>query len=149
VPSQVSSENRVPSPTTKEPCLRKVSLWCINPFQKGESVGLAWTSAIVFVFKYLLHSSSYHIPSSLMILNNHLLKRQLFLTSRTSMPKPPWSFDRQTMFHFVSLYFFFVLVTLPKETRAKKVKPLPYPYGYFEEREQEHWQASWHRVYED
>jgi hypothetical protein len=34
-----------------------------------------------------------------------LLNKHLFLIYRTSIPKPPWSFGRQTMFHFVSRYF--------------------------------------------
>jgi hypothetical protein len=41
-------------------------------------------------------------------LNNHLLSKHLFLISRTSIPRPPWSLGRQMMFHLVGLYFLYV-----------------------------------------
>jgi hypothetical protein len=96
-PSQTSFQNRVLvlAPTTKEPRwkkssftpIRRVSMW----------VWLAF--ARVFC---CCHTSS--LDKSL---NSHLLSKQLFLSSSTSIPRPPWSLGRQIMFHFVKRYFFF------------------------------------------
>src|SRR3954469_22169538 len=37
--------------------------------------------------------------------HSHLLRRHLFLTSRFSIPRPPWSFGLQMISHLASRYF--------------------------------------------
>jgi hypothetical protein len=96
----------IPFPIWKKPLLKNSSFTRIRPFQKDESVGFACTADKVLCLKYLLRSSSCHTPSSLSNLKSHLLSKHLFLSSRTSTPKPPWSLGRQTIFHFVRRYFF-------------------------------------------
>src|SRR6266540_1599037 len=65
LPNQISSQNLVcsPSPITKDPCLKKLSLTCIRLFQKGESVGFASTRDRVLLERYLLCRMSCHTPS--------------------------------------------------------------------------------------
>jgi hypothetical protein len=62
-------------------------------------------------------------------LNSHLLKRQLFLISRTSIPRPPWSFGRHIIFHFDSLYFFLFWSHCQKKRERKKFNLFLTPMG--------------------
>lgn len=105
-PNHVSSQTLVldPFPTLKWPLAKNSSFTLIIPFQNGESLGFAWTSGKVFWIKYLLCKNSCQTPS-LSNLKSHLLNKHLFLSSNTSIPRPPWSFGLQTIFYFVSLYF--------------------------------------------
>jgi hypothetical protein len=56
--------------------------------KKNGSLGLAITCDSVLFWRYLLRSNSHHTPSSLKILNNHLLNKHLFLISNTFTPRP-------------------------------------------------------------
>src|SRR4051812_36719483 len=73
----------------KNPVEKKNPLTSINPFQKGESVGLAWTCESILPRRYLLCNSSCHTSFSFRSLNSHLLSKHLFVISSTSMPRPP------------------------------------------------------------
>ena len=109
-PSQVSSQKRVLAslPITTFVLLNKDCLTFISPFQKGESVGLTVTWDKDFVCRYLLRRIWAHMASvSKESFHSHLLRRHLFLTSRFSIPRPPWSFGLQMISHFASLYFLF------------------------------------------
>ena len=109
-PSQVSSQKRVSfqSPTINFVLLKKDALTLISPFQNGESVGLTVTRDKVLDCRYLLRRICAHVASvSTDNLYNHLLRRHLFLTSRFSIPRPPWSFGLQMISHLASRYFLF------------------------------------------
>src|SRR4051812_36284120 len=94
-PSQVSSQKRVvaPFPITNFVLLNIDCLTFISPFQKGESIGLTVTWDNVLVWRYLLRRICAHMASvPEESFHSHLLRRHLFLTSRFSIPRPPWSF---------------------------------------------------------
>jgi hypothetical protein len=76
----------------------------MSPFQKGESVGLTSTWDKVWFFTYLLYNSCCHVPSSDSSFKNHLLSKHLFFSSRTSIPKPPWSLGWQNSVTCGQLY---------------------------------------------
>jgi hypothetical protein len=86
----------------KEPLLKKSFLTRISPFQKGKSVDFSCTCNNVLSLTYLLCNSSCHNPSSVRSLKSHLLSKHLFFSSRTSKPKPPWSFGLHIILHFVA-----------------------------------------------
>ena len=105
-PSQVSSQKRVvaPSPMTTLVLLNNNCLTFMSPFQKGESVGLTVTWDSVLVWRYLLRRICAHMASvPEASFHNHLLRRHLFLTSRFSIPSPPWSLGRQIISHLATL----------------------------------------------
>jgi hypothetical protein len=95
------------SPAWNDPHLKNLFFIFISPEQKWGSPGLLMTCDRDFNPKYLFFSICFQVSSSFSRLNNHLLTRATFLVARSTTPRPPNSFGWQTMFHLVSLYFFF------------------------------------------
>jgi hypothetical protein len=56
--------------------------------------------------RYFFFSISCHRPSSFINLNSHLLRRHLFWTSKSIMPRPPTLFGFRKILHIANLYFF-------------------------------------------
>jgi hypothetical protein len=128
---QESSQNLIldPSPRMKEPLAKKFSLAFMRPFQKGESIGLLVTWDKVLECKYLLWMICCQTTFSLISLKSHLLNKHLFFNSRTSIPKPPWSFGLQIKFHFVRRYFFLWPSHCQKNQDQKKSSLFLTPLG--------------------
>ena len=121
-PSILPKSRLFPSLISKDPQTKTSSLIFINPLQKWESFGLAWTCDRDFVLKYLFRSKDCHVPSLFSKFTIHLLKRHLFWTSRSMTPRPPWSFGRQRMSHLAKWYFFLIWTILPEATRSVVIK---------------------------
>ena len=106
-PSHLSSQKRtcVPLFILKVPKRRKSCFTFIKLDQKYESPGFhsTWTNG--WDTRYLFLSNCYHIPSEVNNLNNHLLKRAMFLILRSWIPRPPWSLGWHRIFHLARWYF--------------------------------------------
>ena len=59
-----------------------------------------------FFLRYLFLSICCQMSSSLVSLNNHLLKKHLFWTFKSKTPNPPCSFGLHSISHLDNLYFF-------------------------------------------
>lgn len=120
-PSHLSSQNLIhdPSLILKEPKRRKCFLDAISLAQKYESPGFqaTWDRALDPI--YFLHKMVYQTPSSERSLNNHLPRSAVFLTFKSFMPSPPYSFGRQITFHLASRCFFFTSSPCQKNLERK------------------------------
>ena len=107
LPIHQSSQNLISVPfcTTNFPLGKKCSLTSINHDQNWESPGCLTTCEMVLFFRYFLLSNCRHAPSSLMSLYSHLLKRQIFWTSKSIIPKPPTHLGEHRILHLANLYF--------------------------------------------
>jgi hypothetical protein len=85
------------------PYLRSI----LSPAQKCESPGFHKTCDKAFEPTYFRLRSVCQTLSSVNNRKSHFPRRAVFLTSRSWIPSPPWSFGRQTILHLASLYFCF------------------------------------------
>ena len=107
-PNHLSFQNLVCFPlcTLNVIHLRKSYFTDINPDQNYESPDFFSTWVRVLDLTYLFLSISCQMPSSLVSLNNHLLKRHLFCTFKSIILSPPCSFNLHSISHLDNLYFF-------------------------------------------
>jgi hypothetical protein len=77
-----------------------------QPLPKWESLGLAFNSHRVWSCKYFFYRICYPIPFSLYIFRNHLPKSEIFITSRSRIPNPPWYFGKHTISNRPSVVFY-------------------------------------------
>jgi hypothetical protein len=95
-PSRLTSQKHISDPSLikNDPYLKKCFFIAMSLTQKCESPGFQKTYDNAFEPTYFCLRNFCQIP---------------FLTSRSWMPNPPWSFGRHTTLHLASLYFFFSL----------------------------------------
>ena len=79
--------------------------------------------------RYLLRRSCSQMPSLLVSLHSHLLKRHLFWISKLIIPRPPWSVGLQRILHFESLYFLLCPSPFQKNLDIKKSSFLRTSFG--------------------
>ena len=124
-PNHTSSQNLTwePSPNLNLPSLKNSVFDLHKACQNCESPSIESTWVIVLSLKYFLLSKLCHKLSSLINLNNNLLRRHLLWTSKFKTSSPPWSFGVQTTLHFANLYFFCAPHSA-KKSGSIKIQPL-------------------------
>ena len=107
----------------------KSSFTFIRSAQNWESPGLLVTYVRDLEPRYLLRRSCCQMPSSLVSLNSHLLKRHLFWISKFIILRPPWSLGLQRILHVESLYFLLFPFPCQKNLDLKKLSFLRTSFG--------------------
>ena len=83
---------------------RNDPLISISPNQNWESPGCFVTCAKVFLLRYFLFRKVCQMPSSFKILNNHLLNKLIFWTSKSVIPRKQTLLGSLKMLHLVRLF---------------------------------------------
>jgi hypothetical protein len=120
--NQVSFQNLMfcLSPIWNDTLEKKLYLMRISPFQKEESVGLAFTWDRVLDCKYLFVINSCRTSSSLKSLTSHLLRKHLFFYFLDLYPKTPLIFRMAYDIPLSKPILSFMAIILPKEAWSKK-----------------------------
>jgi len=107
----------------------KSSFTFIRSAQNWESPGLLVTYVRDLEPRYLLRRSCSQMPSLLVSLHSHLLKRHLFWISKFIIPRPPGSLGLHRILHFESLYFLLCPSSCQKNLDLKKLSFLRTSFG--------------------
>lgn len=103
-----SSHNLICFPlfTMKNPRLKIYLYLSLSPTKKGVTRLSDYLSDRLILKFFFLLSKSCKTPSSLINLNNHLLRRYWFCTSILRIHSPPCPFIWQIIFHLIGIFFF-------------------------------------------